>query len=135
MEDFERLMNQVLLDKEDKSAVTELVRYFIINNLIDRAIDYDSIVYTALSEGNFKCLHSLVEIYLRYSSSFLKDLKEDGSEASTESIVFSSLGKLQIRKTIEDFVLSQASDGMKKYLDDKFLFFLEEKRKKEQKNG
>ena len=133
MDNFESLMNRVLLDRSDQKAVDELVRYFIIHNMMMKSADFDKVIYDSLSTDNFKSLHHLAKVYLKYKEEFERAVESTNTEEATRlnstSIVFSEVGKLQIRKTIEEHVLNNASDELKKIINDKFLEILEEERR------
>lgn len=125
------LFFKVLLNPSDQRAVDEVFRYFIIHNMYSRYIDIDKILYDALSLNDFRCLKQLavVEKKYRIAINTNEDLKESSSKDLNKSLLFSEMGKLQIRKTIEDYIIDNASIEMKEKLTQLYNTFVEKEKK------
>jgi len=125
------LFFKVLLNPSDQRAVDEVFRYFIIHNMYSRAIDIDKILYDALSLNDFRCLKQLavVEKKYRIAININEDLKDSSSKDLNKSLLFSEMGKLQIRKTIEDYIIDNASIEMKEKLTQLYNTFVEKEKK------
>lgn len=125
------LFFKVLLNPSDQRAVDEVFRYFIIHNMYSRYIDIDKILYDALALNDFRCLKQLavVEKKYRIAINTNEDLKDSSSKDLNKSLLFSEMGKLQIRKTIEDYIIDNASIEMKEKLTQLYNTFVEKEKK------
>lgn len=125
------LFFKVLLNPSDQRAVDEVFRYFIIHNMYNRDIDIDKILYDALALNDFRCLKQLAAVEKKYRIAINtnEDLKDSSSKDLNKSLLFSEMGKLQIRKTIEDYIIDNASIEMKEKLTQLYNTFVEKEKK------